>query len=122
MDDVFGPLILANKLKWVFFSLMLFFGLVFLALTVLCGLRYRKQKKYMEMVVPPEEGNDTAGSHALLDKGSKGGNTDSDAEFDNDKPDVTQQDRMFNLHGQGKPIAEMNHSSNPGSDMRDYDY
>ena len=45
MDDVFGPLVLANKLKWVFFALMLFFGLVFLALTVLCGLRYRKLHK-----------------------------------------------------------------------------
>ena len=45
VDDVFGPLVLANKLKWVFFALMLFFGLVFLALTVLCGLRYRKLHK-----------------------------------------------------------------------------
>ena len=61
VDDVFGPLILANKLKWVFFALLLFFGLVFLALTVLFGLRYRNQKKYVE---------NPAGSQALLNKGS----------------------------------------------------
>ena len=111
---MFGPLVLANKLKWVFFALMLFFGLVFLALTVLCGLRYRKLSKYM---IPPESSN-KIGDSALLN--NKAGNTDSENEFDHDKPAIAQQDRMFNLHGQGKPIAEMNHSSNPSSGPRDY--
>lgn len=45
VDEVYGPLILANKLKWTFFSLMLAFGLGFLGLTVFCGLKYHKMSK-----------------------------------------------------------------------------
>ena len=44
-DFFFGSLILANKLKWVFFALVLLLGLGFLALTVVCGLRYWKLHK-----------------------------------------------------------------------------
>ena len=71
VDDVFGSLILANKLKWVCFSLMLFFGLVFLALTVLFGLRYRKEKKKMD---------NSAGSHSPLNQGSIGARIVSESE------------------------------------------
>jgi len=49
---VFGALVLANKLKWTFFALMLFFGLIFIALTVLCCVRYKKLEKSMETVLP----------------------------------------------------------------------
>ena len=73
----------------------------------------------MEPVVPGDLHDESDGSHNLLNKGTEG-DLGSDVEFDQDKPDVKQQDRMFNLHGQGKPITEMNHSSNPGSDQRDY--
>ena len=119
MDDVFGPLILANKLKWVFFALLLFFGLVFLALTVFFYVGYRKTNN----TEPPEEANNTDGSR-LLARDSKIGGTDSEAEFEDDKPNVVQQERVFNLHGQGKPVAEMDYSNSPGnspgSERRDY--
>ena len=58
VDDVFGPLVLAQKLKWTFFGLMLFFGLVFIGLTVFCGLRYTKLKKTMAPMVPDEPNDD----------------------------------------------------------------
>lgn len=40
---------------------------------------------------------------SLLDDKDNG----SEAEFENDKPHVSQNERVFNLRGQGKPIAEM---------------
>lgn len=42
VDEIYGPMVTANKLKWTFFSLMLIFGLGFFGLTVFCGLRYQK--------------------------------------------------------------------------------
>lgn len=100
---MFGPLVLANKLKWTFFSLLLIFGLAFLALTVFCGLRYTKLKKSMNSVAPVEEGDALSNggrdsiqgprehTSLLTDHaaGQTGGNTEeSDAAFDNDKPNV----------------------------------
>ena len=102
---------------------MLFFGLVFLGLTVFCGLRYAKLKKTMEPVVPDESddqvqngGRDSLNGEitprtGLLSNQNKGdgGASSSDAEFDKDQPAMQKQDRVFNLHGQGKPIAELSH-------------
>ena len=77
----------------------------------------------MEPVVPADESNESGSNRGLLDKGTKREERErskSEEEFDEDRPNVGQEERMFNLHGQGKPITEMNHSSNPGSDFKDY--
>lgn len=39
---------LGQKLKWVLFSLLLVFGLVFAGLTALCGYKYHKLRKELE--------------------------------------------------------------------------
>ena len=80
-DDVFGSRVLANKLKWVFFSLFLLLGLGFLALTVVCGLRYREVKKFL---APKERAYETG---ALVDRDAEGGNSDGDVESDADVAD-----------------------------------
>ena len=81
VDDVFGSRVLANKLKWVFFALFLLLGLGFLALTVVCGLRYREVQKFL---APKERAYETG---ALVGKDAEGGNADSDAESDADETD-----------------------------------
>lgn len=63
VDSTFGPLITANKLKWAAFSMLLIFGLVFLVLTVFCGLRYKKLKASMETVNPEDEGDFAENGH-----------------------------------------------------------
>jgi len=45
VDEVYGPLILAIKLKWTFFSLLLIFGLASLGLGGYFGYRYKKLKQ-----------------------------------------------------------------------------
>jgi len=47
VDTVFGALVLGKKLKWVFFGLLLLFGLVFAALSFFCGYKYHNLKKSM---------------------------------------------------------------------------
>lgn len=48
VDTVFGALVLGKKLKWVFFGLLLLFGLVFAALSFFCGYKYHNLKKSMK--------------------------------------------------------------------------
>ncbi len=41
--------------------------------------------------------------------------SDSEGDFAGEKPRITQNERVFNLHGQGKPIAELSNYSNSDS-------
>ena len=61
VDEVYGPLILAGKLKWVFFSLLLFFGLLSLGLATYFGYRYRSIK---QTVIPNLEEDIVRLNHA----------------------------------------------------------
>ena len=52
VDSVFSDLIRGQKLRWVFFSLLLFFGLVFAGLTTFCGFKYCKLREHINL--PPK--------------------------------------------------------------------
>lgn len=107
VDAVFGPLVLGQKLKWAFFSLLLIFGLGFFALCVWFFFRYRKlhNEVYPEGdLMTIEEASASLNAQGLL------GNTPtegSENDFDTHPPSITPQERPFSLIGQGKPIAEL---------------
>ena len=117
---MYSPLILGQKLKWSFFGILLGIGLIFLGLTIFFALKYRKMRSAVkEAGTEPLDGNSVGSRRgpglnghsdntSLLDDKDNGKETDgSEAEFDNDRPHVSQNERVFNLRGQGKPIAEM---------------
>jgi hypothetical protein len=120
VDDVLGQLVTGIKAKWAFFGVLLAFGVAFLGLTVFCGCRYRKLSKelFPNGDVDEDEFEDALDSRVLLPSGGGIGKTTEDGsdlqDFDNQPPFMQQQERVFNLHGQGKPIAELS-----GSDSRE---
>lgn len=47
VSDTFGSLIMLQKLKWVFLSLLIFFGIAALVLSVICGNKYRQLRSQL---------------------------------------------------------------------------
>ena len=99
VDEVYGPIYMAHKIKWSFFAILLFFGLVFLALTVLFGLRYMKLNKAVHGLVldVEEDPVQNGGRDSLINddispltgQTRTGGNdVDSEAEFTENAPNV----------------------------------
>ena len=99
---MYSPLILGQKLKWSFFGILLGIGLIFLGLTVFCGLKYKKMRNaIIEAKTEPLGGrgaglNGHSDHTSLLDDDKEDG---SEAEFENDRPHVSQNERVFNLRG-----------------------
>ena len=103
IDQAFGALVLGLKLKWTFFSLLLLLGLTFLGLTVFYFLRYRKLRKELSGYGIIEDEKD---ADILL--GSEKTPRDSEDDFGSSPPAMARQERVFNLHGQGKPFVDLN--------------
>ena len=86
-----------------------------------CGCRtYRLQKELFPeagLVVDQIDKDEADGllpahRHSQTSRESINHDDRSEDEFGEDRPDVAQNDRVFNLHGQGKPIAELDDSMN----------
>ena len=123
MDNTFGALVTGQKVKWAIFSLLMIFGLGFLGLTVFCGFRTCRLQKEIypnagfftidvedESLVPLDDNAlDTRGAHAGAQRSNSDYSDDrgSEGRFAEEKPKVEAEERVFNLYGQGKPIAGM---------------
>ena len=99
------------------FALLLVIGLTFLALTGFCYVKHEKLKRSMAPVVPEDTGNDFdddrvqnggrdsisdgVGATSALLSGDKKKKAESSSErsFSESKPEMEQQERVFNMHG-----------------------
>ena len=108
-------LVLGQKLKWTFFSLLLIAGLTFIGLTVFCGLRtYKLQKEiYPNSGFLPDEQDEALCEPLTQARNDRRAslnprpvsNDSSEENFGRDAPNMVQEERVFNLHGQGRPIT-----------------
>ena len=129
-DNQFSSRISVFKWKAVIFWLSLFFAILFVILTVIFVIRYCRFKNELPAIVAHDsktkdlvDNKKTAyepnkryslnseeerflQSSNLKDKAAE---ANSEDEFADERPSVEQNARVFNLTGQGKPIAQLEH-------------
>ena len=80
IDGIFGALILGNKIKWVFFGVLLAFGLLCLGLFALYCFRRKSTKREM-MLMESDALYNTADYEQSYQKVNKSGNASADLTF-----------------------------------------